>query len=145
MKRIAQDKVLVKAALITGLTVAIVYSPALAETEAEFRKAIRELEAVKLGGSFKVEAGAFVCADKGKLMFVERMATGDQADQNTAQLIGARDCVDADEDTVYTRCAVGGFVFPQQGGRLTFSGYCPKGATAPVLYIRDDEVRLLND
>jgi hypothetical protein len=116
-------------------------SSARAETEAELNRAIREIENVELGGSYKVKTGAFACSEKGKLMFVERLAGGDQVDQDNTQLFAARDCEATDDETVYTRCEAGGFVFPQRGGQHIFSGYCVKGTSSPVLYIRDDEVR----
>ncbi|MBX9862325.1 MAG: hypothetical protein K2Y42_06185 [Hyphomicrobium sp.] len=128
-----------RAVMAVMLTMSI--GGARAETESELNRAIREIENIELGGSYKVNPGAFACADKGKLMFVERLAGGDSVDQDNAQLIGARDCEVTDEDTVYTRCEAGGFVFPQRGGQHIFSGYCVHGTKAPVLYIRDDEVR----
>jgi hypothetical protein len=111
---------------------------ARAETEQDLQDAVREIEGVKLGGTYKIDGAAYACADKGKLMFVERMAGGDKIDQSNAQLIGMRDCEAVDEDAVYTRCQPGGFVFPMSGGRKLYSGYCLKGTTGPVLYIRDD-------
>lgn len=69
-------------------------------------------------------------------MLIERLATGDTADQSTSQLIGGRDCNSIDDTATYTRCATGGFVFPQNGGRHRFSGLT--GTTTPILYVRDD-------
>lgn len=132
-------------AIALSFLMAVSASPACAETESEFREATRELENVELGGLFKVEPYAYACADKGKLMFVERMLTGDAVDQSTAELIGARDCEGADEGAIYSRCEAGGFVFPKPGGRKIFSGYCVKGTKEPVLYIRDDQVRRVDD
>lgn len=114
---------------------------AFAETEADLRDAVREVESVKLGGEYRIDPAAYACADKDKLMFVERMAGGDEVDRSNGELIGGRDCEAVDEDAVYTRCQAGGFVFPKSGGRKVFSGYCRKGTTAPVLYIRDDLAR----
>lgn len=114
---------------------------ALAETVAELNAAVHEIEAVKLGGAYRVAEGAYACADKGKLMFVERFAGGDSVDQSTAELIAGRDCESVDPEKVYTRCERGGFVFPYSGGRRLYSGYCVVGTTTPVLYIRDDEVQ----
>jgi len=112
---------------------------AFAETEAELKAAVREIEAVKLGGTYRVAEGAYACSDKGKLMFVERFAGGDSADQSTAELIAGRDCESVDPEKLYTRCERGGFVFPYSGGRRLYSGYYVVGTTTPVLYIRDDE------
>jgi len=128
-------------ALLLAFVASMAVSSASAETEADLRAAERELEALKMGGTFKpVENNhrLWGCTDKSKLMFIERMWGGDKVDQDTANLIAARDCDTPNVEGRYTRCAPSGFVFPIKGGRASFSGFCRVGRNDPPMFIRND-------
>ena len=128
-------------ALLLAFVASMAVSSASAETEADLRAAARELEALKMGGTFKpVENNhrLWGCTDKSKLMFIERMWGGDKVDQDTANLIAARDCDTPNVEGRYTRCAPSGFVFPIKGGRASFSGFCRVGRNDPPMFIRND-------
>jgi len=125
-------------AFFTALTTSIANAQ---NTEADPRTAARELEALKMGGTFKPVENKhrlWGCADKGKLMFIERMWGGDKVDQDNANLIAGRDCDTPNVEGRYTRCAPSGFVFPMNGGRATFSGFCRIGRKDPPLFIRNE-------
>ena len=128
-------------ALLLAFVASIVPTSASAQTEADLHAAARELEALKMGGTFKPvenQHRLWGCADKGKLMFIERMWGGDKVDQDTANLIAARDCDTPNVEGRYTRCAPSGFVFPMKGGKATFSGFCRISRNDPPIFIRND-------
>ncbi len=128
-------------ALLLGFVASMVATAASVQTEADLRAAARELEALKMGGTFKPvenQHRLWGCADKGMLMFIERMWGGDKIDQDNANLIAARDCDTPNVEGRYTRCAPSGFVFPMRGGRATFSGFCRIGRSDPPMFIRND-------
>lgn len=116
---------------------------ASAETEAELAQAMKQIEAVKLGGVYRyVESKQYYmfnvgCEKHGDLMFLVRLGTGDKADREIAIMATGQTCDPLITEARYKRCGKGGFTFPQDGDHWIFSKYCRLGHEDKPIYILD--------